>query len=184
MATVTLIKPLGPAQSQTVHFAGSSLFSKTSFGPYVVDGLGRATVDTRDAPKMIAEGWMYWTPGAGGGTPPTSGVATLQFGAFPGAVMAQTIVSAIDGSDPNAEVDAWIIPVATADHSADEHSADPPMVNAQIVGSTIVLNGYPSGRDKPVPSGTPFGASPSQQPISTQQPMPYGAWSVAWAFSP
>ena len=181
MATVTLQRIKG--------FAGSAGFAEAASGAvtgnqYVIDALGRVTVDTRDAPFYIVKGWCYWQPGSGGGTSPTSGVATLNFGAFPGTPQASVTVSAIDAADPNAEIDAWVIPVATTDHSADEHTYDPPRVSAAISGSTIIVTGFPSGRDMSVPPGTPFGASPSQQPIGEIQCMPYGQWSVAWAFSP
>lgn len=182
MATVTLQRIKG--------FAGSAGFAEAAAGPvtgnqYVIDALGRVTVDVLDAPFYIVKGWSYYTLGAGGGTAPTSGVATLNFGAFPGAPQATVTITAVDASDPNAEIDAWIIPIATADHSADEHVYDPPRVGAAIVGSTIVITGLPSGRDLYVPAGTPFGnPANSQQPVGNTQCMPYGAWSVAWAFSP
>ena len=64
-------------------------------------------------------------------------------------------------------------------------AADPPLVSAQISGGNLVINAFPSGRDKPIPSGTAFGqTATSQMPVGEQQPTPYGAWSVAWAFSP
>jgi hypothetical protein len=94
------------------------------------------------------------------------------------------VVPAPEYGAADAVLDVWIAPIATSDHSADEHSADPPLVNAQIINGNIVINAYASGRDKPIPAGTPFGnAAGSQQPIGQQQPMPYGKWTVAWAFA-
>lgn len=182
MATVTIqridvVEPLGQQ---------SSYFGPITKNLYLADSLGRMTVDTRDAPYFIASfGFSYWQPGSGGGTSPTSGVTTLQFGAFPGAPQASVTVSAIDAADPNAEIDAWIIPIATTDHSADEHVYDPPRLGCAIVGTSIVITGFPSGRDLYVPASTPFGnTANSQMPVGNTQCMPYGAWSVAWAFSP
>ena len=151
---------------------------------YLVDPLGRVVVDTRDAAYLLPKGWAYARlddmPSS-----PTAGVATINFGAFPGAASAQTTIAASDIDDPNAVIDAWIVPIATADHTADEHSADPPLVSAQVSGGNLVINAFPSGRDKPIPSGTAFGqTATSQMPVGEQQPTPYGAWSVAWAFSP
>lgn len=164
---------------------------RTIYGPvtgnlYNVDQLGRVLVDTLDAPYFIARGVQYAVYGAGGGTTATSGIATLDFGSFPGSVSATVTVAATDPFDPNAEIDAWVIPVATADHTADEHIADPPRVQAAISGSTIVISGFASGRDLPVPNQTPFGnpALSSQMLIGSRQLTPYGKWSVAWAFSP
>lgn len=150
---------------------------------YIVDPLGRVVVSTLDSPYLLVKGWSYARLDDLAGSP-TAGVATINFGAFPGAPSAQLTIAASDVDDPNAVIDAWIVPIATADHSADEHSADPPLVSAQVVGVTLVINAFASGRDKPVPAGTPFGqTTTSQMPIGEQQPMPYGAWSVGWAFA-
>jgi hypothetical protein len=176
MATAMLqrLDPFQETQSK-------SLTGAVTGNVYIVDQLGRVTVDTRDALALTLQGWLYILSGS----TPTSGVATLDFGAFPGSPMATVTVPSIDSADPNAEIDAWVIPVATTDHSADEHIADPPRVIAAIVSGNIVISGFPSGRDLPVPPGTPFGnTAGSQMPIASQQCMPYGKWSVAWAFSP
>ena len=148
---------------------------------YTVNGLGQVTVDTRDEPYLTALGWIA----IGGTGEPTSGVATINFGAFPGSPFATTTMEA-SPSTTSQNVNAWVMPIATADHSADEHVADPPRVSAYADGNgNVIIEGFPSGRDKPVPAGTAFGqTTTSQMPIATQQPMPYGAWSVGWAFVP
>jgi hypothetical protein len=152
---------------------------------YIVDGVGRVTVAAADAGYLIAEGFVVYTPGSGFGSTPSSGVTTISFGAFPGSSSATTTIIAGAAADPNAAIDAWVTPIATADHSAEEHAGDPPLVVAAVVsGGNIVINGYPSGRDLFVPAQTPFVNTPSQMPIGMQQVMPYGAWSVAWAFAP
>jgi hypothetical protein len=161
----------------------ASLIGPVTGTVYTVDALGRAVVSTLDSPTLLTRGWCYANlvdaPGYA-----TSGVATINFGAFPGSPSAQAIVALSGPANPNAVVQAWIEPIATADHSADEHSADPPAVSAQIVGSTIVINAAASGRDWPTPPATPFGnLANSQQPIGLQQPQPYGAWSVGWALA-
>lgn len=182
MATVTLQRIRPFQHGQTGAFGGA-----VTGNMYVIDALGRVTVDVLDAAYMIPHGWDYLVPGSGGGTVATSGVATLDFGAFPGSAQASLVVANIDIADPNAELDAWIIPVATVDHTADEHTADPPRITAQLTppGTSFTINGFPSGRDLPVPPGTPFGnTANSQLPIGQQQLMPSGKWSVAWAFSP
>lgn len=163
---------------------------RTIVGPvtgtvYVVGPLGTVTVDTTDQPYLVAQGY---TPVLGAGSSANSGVATLDFGAFPGSPMASVTVSLQDINDPNAELDVWVIPVATVDHTADEHVADPPRVIATntnpVTGGSFTIYGLPSGRDLAVPPGTPFGGASSQMPIAQQQLMPVGKFSVAWAFSP
>lgn len=183
MATVTLQR----IRSNTEGGGHSQLASGPVTGKqYLIDQLGRVTVDVLDAPFFVVKGWSYYQLGGGGGTAATSGIATLDFGAFPGSPSATTTVVAVDASDPNAILDAWIAQVATVDHSADEHAADPPLVSAVADGAgNIIITGQPSGRDLFVPPGTPPGnLAGSQAPIGQTQLMPVGKWSVAWAFSP
>ena len=177
MATITLTHPRRLSGNEARRIVGA-----VTGNAYFVNSVGNATVDVLDSPPLQANGWI---PAFGGSGLPTSGVATIDFGAFPGNVTAQVTVAAVDASDPNTEIDAWIIPVATADHTADEHIADPPRVIAAISGGNIVISGFASGRDLPVPPRTPFGnAAGSQMPIAQQQLTPSGKWSVALAFSP
>jgi hypothetical protein len=178
MATVALQKIRSEPASGQQH----SFYGKVTGTLYIVDPLGRVVVSTLDSPELIAKGWVDATLDTEASLT-TSGVTTVNFGAFPGAPNAQTTIAVTDQIDPSGVPIAWITPVATADHSADEHAADPPMVSAQIVGSTLVINALASGRDWPTPAGTPFGnTANSQAPIGLQQPQPYGAWSVGWAF--
>jgi hypothetical protein len=113
---------------------------------------------------------------------PTNGVTILDFGPFPGSPLVELfLLGFADPADPNATVVAWVQPIKTSDHQREEHSFDPPMVSAQIRGSDIAIWGMPSGRDRPIPPGIPFGNAASQAPIGQRQPMPYGKWSVGWA---
>lgn len=111
---------------------------------------------------------------------------TIDFGPFPGSASARTEIDlSATEYDPNATIDVWIAPVDTSDHTADEHAADPPLVSAEVRDGKIVIQAFASGRDKPIPDGTPFGnTANSQRPIGNQQPMPYGVWTVGWALSP
>jgi hypothetical protein len=116
---------------------------------------------------------------------PKSGIAILDFGPFPGSPLTRLImVGWADTADPNARVVAWVQPIKTTDHAREEHSFDPPMVSAQMRDANIVIYGMPSGRDRPIPPGVPFGNAASQTPIGQRQPMPYGQWSVGWAILP
>lgn len=165
MATVTIQK--------FRFFEGTDVHSLVGFvtkNRYSVDALGRTTVNTLDAPEFISKGWAYLQPGSGGGTTPTSGTALIDFGAFPGSAFAQTTVVAVDPYNPNAIVDAWLLPAATADHSIDEHVVDGPIVT-----------GYADGNGNVIITGVPKFAPTSPIP---PDPMPYGKWNVGWAFSP
>lgn len=50
-----------------------------------------------------------------------SGIASLDFGAFPGASDASLAITGQASISSTSLVEAWLIPTATADHSADEH---------------------------------------------------------------
>lgn len=59
-----------------------------------------------------------YTGGGGGGT---RGVATVDFGAFPGVSDATTTITGQTGILAGSRVRAWIEATSTADHTSDEH---------------------------------------------------------------
>ena len=91
-----------------------------------------------------------------------TGTALLDFGAFPGASDAALAVTGQGAIAASSIVQCWITPVATADHSADEHLANPPRVQAGNIaaGTGFTIYGFNDDRigDTRV----------------------YGAWSVNW----
>jgi hypothetical protein len=180
MTTVALQKPLQPGQSQASHRVTGGITGNS----YIVDPMGRVVIDVLDAPAVLAKGWVYANiEDAISGGLPTFGTAVLDFGAFPGAPLTEATVlgAAIDS---NAVLKVWVPAVASVDHSADEHSVDPPMVSGQVTGSTLVIRANCSGRDRPVPPGVaPGNTANSQMPIPRRQLQPYGKWNVAWAFA-
>jgi len=126
---------------------------------YPVDGLGRVVVSDADAPYLTAVGWLPATIGSG------INVLTVDFGAFPGSLSASVTVPAVM-KDANALVDAYVVPHATADHSADEHAVDGPVVSAQSDGAgNLIISAYPN-----------------TNVIPTDSMMPWGKWSIAWNF--
>lgn len=162
MATIALQHPYDAFPRGARRIVGSATGTA-----YYTDGLGRVVVDTTDAPKMLANGWLYAELSEKPGSP-TAGVATLDFGAFPGSGFATLNVTAADARDPNAVLTASVVAIATTDHSADEHLVDPPLVDAVSNGDgTITVNAVPrNSPNSPIPP----------------DPLPYGKWSVAWAF--
>ena len=90
------------------------------------------------------------------------GTADLDFGVYPGKSHATIAVtgqaSIVDGS----LVEAWIRPVDTADHTADEHIVDPPAVYAR---SIIAATGF------------------SIDGISRTGEKLYGIWKCAWVWN-
>jgi hypothetical protein len=99
-----------------------------------------------------------------------SGTATLDFGAFPGtsdtsvAITGQALIVA------GSLVEAWIRPVATADHSADEHM----METLKVIAGNIVAG-----------TGFTIFALNTNQVTNPSGPSPeiYGQFTVAWAWN-
>lgn len=101
---------------------------------------------------------------------PGSGTATLNFGAFPGASDASVAVTGQAGILTGSLVEAWIRPVATADHSADEHMVETLKVFAGNIsaGTGFTIYGFnTSERNDPRGQGTRL----------------YGQWTVAWVWN-
>ena len=95
-----------------------------------------------------------------------NGTTTISFGAFPGATDATVVITGQTGIVAGSLVGAWIRPVATADHSIDEHRVE----NIEVIADTIVAGtGF-----------TIFGCSRSEYGASTRL---YGSWTVAWAWT-
>lgn len=106
------------------------------------------------------------------------GTMMINFGAFPGKSDATVAVSGLGGETL---VEAWIMPVATADHSVDEHWVDPPEVKAGAIsaGSFTVYGKAPQGFPVKDPVATRGQAHPGG--VTNRAPRCYGLWSVAWA---
>ena len=95
------------------------------------------------------------------------GTTTVDFGAFPGGPSASRAVTGQTAIQASSLVEAWIYPVATADHSVDEHIVDPPRVVAAtiVAGTGFTIYGYATA-----PGGSTY-------------PTTYGLWNVAWAWN-
>ena len=94
-----------------------------------------------------------------------SGTATLDFGAFPGKTDATVAVTGQTGIVAGSLVGAWLRPVATADHSADEHMVEQLNVVARdvVAGSGFTIHG-----------------------VETQQGTKgklWGRWTVGWVWA-
>jgi hypothetical protein len=98
-----------------------------------------------------------------------SGTATIDFGAFPGAPDATVAVTGQAAIVSGSLVGAWIRPVATADHSADEHRLE----TIAIVADTIVAaTGF-----------TIYAREDSPTTPMNEGHRLYGTWSCAWAWT-
>lgn len=118
------------------------------------------------------------------------GTATLNFGAFPGSSDTSVAVTGQTSILSNSLVEAWIYPVATADHTADEHWVETVKVDAGNVSAGVGFTIY--GRNtnqinEPVVSLTPSrtNLSSDQQYIKAggKGTSLYGQFTVAWVWN-
>lgn len=97
------------------------------------------------------------------------GTTTIDFGAFPGKSDTSTAVTGQASIVSGSLVEAWIRPVATSDHSADEHMVETLRVFA---GNIVAATGF-----------TIYGFNTSQ--LADEQGVAsrlYGTWSINWAW--
>ncbi len=136
------------------------------------------------------------------------GTATLNFGAFPGASDASVAVAQAAIGTGNL-VEAWIWPVATADHTIDEHMVETFQVFAAniVAGVGFTIYGFNTSQlNEPIetiPGANSFvGGGTSTTNILTKLAQPgqrnhlspggnrggtgtriYGQWTVAWVWN-
>lgn len=100
-----------------------------------------------------------------------SGTVLLNFGAHPGAMDATVDVTGQTGLVSTSEVDAWIQPVATAEHTVDEHCVEEIDVFAHYqADGTLRVRGFWSPKHGP--------ASRSNNGHRL-----YGNFNIGWAWS-
>lgn len=102
-----------------------------------------------------------------------SGSTTIDFGSFPGSVEAQVDVTGQSGFVSTSEVEAWVLPVATSDHSVDEHLVESLLVIAVYkTDGTFTIRGFV---DAPPAWRTPNIGGEQRQRL-------YGQFTVGWAW--
>lgn len=99
------------------------------------------------------------------------GTATLAFGSAPGASDATIVVTGQAAILSGSLVDAWILPAATADHSADEHCVEELMVCAGNVVAGVGFTIY--GVHSPAYTAVESGRGTTL----------YGDWNIAWVWN-
>ena len=124
----------------------------------------------------------------------TQGTTTINFGAFPGSSDTSVAVTGQATILSGSLVEAWLSPVATADHTADEHLVETIRVMAGNVvagtGFTIYavntsqlnepLTSAGAGNFRSAATTVYGGSAPSVGGIGTRI---YGQWSVAWVWN-
>lgn len=125
------------------------------------------------------------------------GTATLDFGAFPGTSDASVTVTGQTGILAGSLVEAWVYPVATADHSADEHMVETFRVFAHtiVAGTGFTITGVNTsqvnepleplkGTKNVTVAGTLNTPNfPQQQFAGGKGTRIYGQWTVGWVWN-
>lgn len=109
-----------------------------------------------------------------------TGIATLDFGAFPGASDTSVVVTGQSAILAGSLVEAWLRPVASSDHSADEHMLETLKVFAAAIspGVGFTIYGFNTSQlNEPVEPGT------RSRGLGGRGTRLYGTWTVAWAWS-
>lgn len=91
-------------------------------------------------------------------------IALLDFGAFPGKSDASIAITGQTTILAGSLAEAWLVPVATADHTADEHLVEELEVYA---GNIVAGTGF-----------TIYGICRGKGDVRI-----YGTWSVAWVWN-
>lgn len=102
-----------------------------------------------------------------------TGTGTIDFGAFPGGSDTALAITGQAGIIAGSLVEAWIRPIATADHSADEHLIEHLKVIAGniVPGTGFTIYGVDTNRlSEPASQRNP------------KDPQVWGQWTVAWAW--
>lgn len=94
------------------------------------------------------------------------GQTTINFGSFPGGPDASVVITGQTGILSGSLVEAWIAPIATADHTVAEHYVSPPRVMAGeiVAGTGFTIRGFASD-------------------VVGNWPTTYGQWTVNWVWN-
>lgn len=105
-----------------------------------------------------------------------TGTATLDFGSFPGSADASVAVTGQTSILAGSLVEAWIRPVASSDHTADEHMLEGiRLVAGNIVAGTgFTIYGF---EDSPISEGDGRHFRGGNEGHRL-----YGQWNVNWAW--
>jgi hypothetical protein len=111
-----------------------------------------------------------------GATTITSGVSSVDFGAFPGASDCKTTITGQAGIVAGSKVKAYLIATATADHSADEHWVEPLAVMAGNIADGVGFDIYAANRGE----GNGGSIHTRERGYGADGTMLYGEFTVAW----
>ncbi len=101
------------------------------------------------------------------------GTTTVNFGtSLTGSLSTSVAITGQASILTGSLVEAWILPLPTADHSIDEHILDPPLVQAGSVVPGVGFTIYATAPNNPGENGA------FADVVDT-----YGLWTVAWCWN-
>jgi hypothetical protein len=170
-------------------------------GPQGLIGFGFDGQDGDDGMPIPGPQGPQGTSGGGGGST-AKGTATINFGTFPGSSDTSIAITGQTSIVSGSVVTAWLYPIATADHSADEHFAETIVVTAGniIAGTGFTIYARNSNQinepvDYPVSANT-IVSSTGGTAIAMKNAQPankaygggtgtriYGQWTVGWMWN-
>ena len=107
--------------------------------------------------------------GAWASTGQTAGQSIIDFGSFPGASDTSLAVTGQTGIQTSSIIEVNLTPVATADHTADEHLVETLRIEAGniVAGTGFTIYGVNTAKDGPSGDGTRI----------------WGKWTVNWQWN-
>jgi hypothetical protein len=157
------------------------------------EGTPLGTIDTVNfvgAPVTATIGGQTGTVTVtGAGSTLTAGTATLNFGAWPGSTDASVAVTGQTGIGAGSRIWVGVAPVATSEHSIDEHMVDGPMLFVGIpsagVGFTIYgmvhdMLGAGNNINVSYPPFVPLALDYNADAVARPTRRCYGNYSVWW----
>lgn len=110
-----------------------------------------------------------------------TGTTTVDFGAFPGKSDTSTAITGQAAIVAGSLVEAWIRPVATADHTADEHLVEQIKI---VAGAIVAATGFTIYAFNITPhfgGGDKIDGNFTVTPTNSSRL--YGLWTVAWVWN-
>jgi hypothetical protein len=111
------------------------------------------------------------------------GTTTIDFGAFPGKSDASVAVTGQAGILAGSLVEAWLVPVATADHSADEHMLETIKIFAGNIVPGTGFTVYAINPDKNISGRQDAGRGLADRGYGGGDTRIYGQWSIGWVWN-
>lgn len=107
-----------------------------------------------------------------------NGSTAVNFGAFPGKGEAEVDVTGQSGYVASSRVEAWVLPIATADHTIDDHVIENIGADARYkVDGTFTVRAFSMNPPQTRP------VTKERQFNTAQRALLYGQFTLGWAWT-